>query len=181
MNRYIVCGIEINTDFEFLYYNSETSFNDISPINAKIKFVFKRDKFAKNTSRNDMIIDDDDGFLIYYFRKGYYKIDKTGSVIVAYFYDEKDVILTFSNLPLSLIALIHGAIPLHCNSVLNSQGNIVLILGDKGIGKSTLSYFLHQKGLHLFSDDITIVWPDVNDIVVFNGFNTVKMEKNSGQ
>ena len=178
MNRYIVCGIEINTEFEFLYYNiQQTLFNDINPIRAKIEFIFKRNNSAVNISRNDIVINQE-GFILYYSQKGYYHIDKTGSIIVAYFYDEKDVILTFSNLPLSLIALIHGAIPLHCNSFLDAQGNISLILGDKGTGKSTLSYYLHKKGLQLFSDDITIVWPYVNDIIIFNGLNTVKLEKN---
>ena len=181
MNRYIVCGIEINTDFEFFYYNmQQTSFNDINPIRAKIDFVFKKNDLAINISRND-VISNQEGFFLYYSQKGYYHIDIAGSIIVAYFYDEKDVILTFSNLPLSLIALIHGAIPLHCNSILDAQGDVSLILGDKGAGKSTLSYYLQKKGLQLFSDDITIVWPYANDIIIFNGFNTVKIEKEMRQ
>lgn len=177
MNRYIVCGIEINTEFEFLYYNiQETRFHDINPIRTKIEFVFKRNNLAINISRNDIVINQE-GFFLYYSQKGYYHIDKTGSIIVAYFHDEKDVLLTFSNLPLSLIALIHGAIPLHCNSILDTQGNVSIILGDKGTGKSTLSYYLQKKGLQLFSDDITIVWPYADDIIIFNGFNIVKIEK----
>lgn len=181
MYRYIVCGIEINTDFVFPYYNTQRiSFNNVNSIKAKIDFLFQKNTSVLNLSRNDVVINQD-GFLLFYSQKGYYYVDVTGSKVIAYFSNENDVLLTFSNLPLSLIALIHGAIPLHCNSLLDTQGNVSLILGDKGVGKSTLSYFLHKKGLKLFSDDVTIVWPEFEKIIIFNGFNTIKMEREMKQ
>ena len=170
-------GIEIITDFKFPYYVDYSNKINTPTVKASLNLYYNKIGVSKDL-RQDKIIISDDGYSIWFYEKGYYWIDKSGTTVYANFYDKDDILLTFSNLPLSLISLIYGAIPLHCNSILNSNGEVCLLLGEKGIGKSTLSYYLYKKGVTVFSDDVTIVWPHNNGISLYNGLNTLKMVPN---
>lgn len=67
-----------------------------------------------------------------------------------------------------------GMVVLHANAV-NINGNAVAFIGPQGIGKSTISIFLHNIGYGLISDDILCVnIGENNNPFVFSDFRMLK-------
>ena len=69
-------------------------------------------------------------------------------------------------------------IPLHCAALID-KGELVLILGDSGAGKSTTMACLMQKGLQPFSDDVCVPFqdPETGRISFFSSYPMMKFWK----
>lgn len=70
------------------------------------------------------------------------------------------------------------AIPLHCSAILD-KGELVLVFGTSGAGKSTTLASLLQKGYKAFSDDVCVpVFHDAsNEIRLFSSYPMMKFWK----
>lgn len=79
-------------------------------------------------------------------------------------------------LPLTLILIYNGYVPLHCSAVEN-KGNIFLFMADKGIGKSTLALYL-SKYINIFTDDQLFVLGTDNKLF-FKPSNIMKLTHDS--
>ena len=69
-------------------------------------------------------------------------------------------------------------IPLHCSAILD-KGELVLVFGASGAGKSTTLALLLQKGYKPFSDDVCVPVFDVatNEISLFSSYPMMKFWK----
>ena len=67
-------------------------------------------------------------------------------------------------------------IPLHCSAILD-KGELVLIFGASGAGKSTTMASLLQKGYKVFSDDVCVPVFDAasNEICLFSSYPMMKL------
>lgn len=83
---------------------------------------------------------------------------------------------TIYALPLTLILIYNGYVPLHCSAVENN-GNIFLFMADKGIGKSTLALYL-SKYINIFTDDQLFVLGTDNKLF-FKPSNIMKLTHDS--
>jgi len=67
-----------------------------------------------------------------------------------------------------------GVVPLHC-ACLERNGIGLLIAGDSGVGKSTLTAALTQRGLTLISDDWTYFSKQQSTLVAHGLFSPIKL------
>jgi HPr Serine kinase C-terminal domain len=67
-----------------------------------------------------------------------------------------------------------GVVPLHC-ACLERNGRGLLIAGDSGVGKSTLTAALTQRGLALISDDWTYFSKEQSTLVAHGLFSPIKL------
>jgi hypothetical protein len=67
-----------------------------------------------------------------------------------------------------------GVVPLHC-ACLERNGNGLLIAGDSGVGKSTLTAALTKRGLALISDDWTYFSKEQSTLVAHGLFSPIKL------
>ena len=67
-----------------------------------------------------------------------------------------------------------GVVPLHC-ACLEKNGNGLLISGDSGVGKSTLTAALTQRGFALLSDDWTYFSKEESALVAHGLFSPIKL------
>ena len=67
-----------------------------------------------------------------------------------------------------------GVVPLHC-ACLERNGSGLLIAGDSGVGKSTLTAALTQRGLTLISDDWTYFSKEQFTLVAHGLFSPIKL------
>lgn len=88
--------------------------------------------------------------------------------------DESFIRTIIFGIGLAILLYQRGMLVLHANAV-SIGGKAVAFIGPPGIGKSTTSIFLHNKGHNLLSDDILAIKVTENDNpLVFPGFNTLK-------
>lgn len=91
------------------------------------------------------------------------------------FLDENFVRIIILDIAIPILLIKKHMLMLHANAV-NMGGNGVLFLGPTGIGKSTISIFLHKNGYNLLSDDISGIKLDKkNEPTIFSGFSTIKL------
>jgi len=67
------------------------------------------------------------------------------------------------------------SIIVHANVIYNDE-SILILIGDSGTGKTTISYNLNNKGYSLFSDDILLI--DVDSSKLYPGPKRPKINKN---
>ena len=67
-----------------------------------------------------------------------------------------------------------GVVPLHC-ACLEQNGRGLLIAGDSGVGKSTLTAALAQRGFALISDDWTYFSREQSTVVAHGLFSPIKL------
>ena len=69
-------------------------------------------------------------------------------------------------------------IPIHCAALID-KGQLVLVLGDSGAGKSTTMASLVQKGLKPFSDDVCVPFqdPETGRVSLFSSYPMMKFWK----
>jgi len=83
--------------------------------------------------------------------------------------------LLFLGYVLPILLHLKGRLVLHANAVTMNDGAVVL-LGNSGVGKSTISLALHKKGYYLLSDDVlSIKVNGENYQTVYPGFPRIKL------
>lgn len=106
---------------------------------------------------------------------GYYKIDTNDRKITGYFKDES-LFMTFLFSYAIPCVICNSAVVLHASVVKPFDDNAVAFIGDKGAGKTTLSYALSKrKGYTLLADDGIAVCKSMGKFVGYCGNNTVKV------
>ena len=76
-------------------------------------------------------------------------------------------------------ALLHqrGLVPFHGSTLKGEDGTSFMVCGRSGIGKSTLTAHLVQKGYALLSDDVSVVRPEEGRVMVKPSFPFIKLWK----
>lgn len=99
----------------------------------------------------DMICVNNDFYRLYIPSIGLYDIQS--DKIVCHVLNYNCLISTLFNLPFSVLLLLRGEMLIHACALSFALG-VILICGQKGVGKSTLSSALMQSGkFHFFADD----------------------------
>ncbi len=93
--------------------------------------------------------------------------------------DDDDVRLFLLGSVLGAVLHCRGVTPLHGNGFVH-EGEAVLVLGNTGVGKSTLAAALAKKGYTLLADDVCAVDTDSDGrSIVFPGVPHVKLWKDA--
>jgi hypothetical protein len=73
-------------------------------------------------------------------------------------------------------ALLHqrGTLAIHASAVLTSRG-AVLICGPSGSGKSTLAAALRQRGFQVLADEVSVIDPDGDPLLVHPGSTSLRV------
>lgn len=64
---------------------------------------------------------------------------------------------------MALLVLQQGKLPIHCSALEAPEGGAVLIAGESGVGKSTLTAGLLERGYRFLADDLAVVDPSPED------------------
>ena len=75
---------------------------------------------------------------------------------------------------IGILGITVGVVPLHC-ACLEQNGNGLLISGDSGVGKSTLTAALMQRGFAFISDDWTYFSKEQSALVAHGLFSPIKL------
>ena len=78
---------------------------------------------------------------------------------------------------MAMIAMQRGQLAIHCSAVANAQG-AVLIAGESGAGKSTVTTMLLEQGYELMADDMAVVEPETDRTYVYPAFPYQKLCRN---
>lgn len=165
---YRYCGLVIDSDITFPFFK-ETSEQPLIKIVVKKNYTFYNQMPA--------VFLDDGKIIVNFGEDGYYVIEK--NKIVCHFIDEKIIRATICNLPIAIIALLNNLLPIHCASVITKNCNkVVLFLGKKGAGKSTLAFNLNKyMSYHIYGDDVVSA-NSIDDVIYINhGTSSIKLCK----
>lgn len=78
---------------------------------------------------------------------------------------------------MAMIAMQRGQLAIHCSAVADAQG-AVLIAGESGAGKSTVTTMLLEQGYELMADDMAVVEPGTDRTYVYPAFPYQKLCRN---
>lgn len=146
VNRYKMFGFTLVThiDFPMLQYAEESSENvDIKLSNFPYE---QKSEYDAGDDTNYFIVDF--GINLLYFIP---KSDNPSNEILVFSDENEKIRSSFLNIPVSLFLLRYNGLMLHV-SCIEQNGDIFGFCGEKGTGKSTLSFLL-SKTYNLFSDD----------------------------
>jgi hypothetical protein len=76
--------------------------------------------------------------------------------------DEKSIRLFLLSNAMAAVLHQRNLIPLHASAIFHGDG-VVLFCGPSGVGKSTIVTALQAKGYKVFSDDVCVLKPSVNN------------------
>lgn len=78
---------------------------------------------------------------------------------------------------MAMIAMQRGQLAIHCSAVADERG-AVLIAGESGAGKSTITTMLLEQGYELMADDMAVVEPRTDRTFVYPAFPYQKLCRN---
>lgn len=81
---------------------------------------------------------------------------------------------------LAATALLRGLLPFHAGCAVRDT-KAFAFAGPSGIGKSTLAAYLGRRGWQIFSDDMTVVHPDVSGSFIFPGLRRMKLWRDTAE
>ncbi len=184
MNKYTLYGLVIETDIEISHLlkandNSKSVDVVIKQGNCKDEVVEYLKKAGAYEKRYEIGLK----YSCFYNKAGYYVI-KDGNSIV---YETKEGytpqmlspwILGFA---ISMILLERNTLAIHCSAVCEkgdgSDGDVILISGHSGAGKSSLTKKLLENGFKLMADDVAAVRCD-DEVKVYSAFPYQKLCRN---
>lgn len=173
---YRVHGLNINSQIRLPGILSKKSKSDVNIYIDSIGSIPDGNLCEYNLKDNFRLIDDQNITYILWKNKEICSISSDEIIINNKL---KNVNGSFSEaivLPIAIPVLLRkrGMLVLHANAV-NMNGNSVIFIGSKGVGKSTISIALHKKGYNLLSDDISTVHFSGDSLLVSSGFPTLKL------
>lgn len=78
---------------------------------------------------------------------------------------------------MSMLAMQRGMTAIHCSAA-EKNGIAVLIAGESGAGKSTVTSYFLKKGYHLMADDCAVLEPTDDGVLVWPAFPYTKACRN---
>lgn len=81
------------------------------------------------------------------------------------------------NFVLSFIAVKYNRIPFHACAVADSNNSAIMILGQSGIGKSTLLFNLLRFGYKYVSEEICFAYADASSSRAFSGNKVIRLNE----
>ena len=167
--KYTYCGITFksNIKFPFFYESGKEEFD------YEI-YYSETDFMSHYEAAKDTFAVQDQTYYLYFKDKGFYEITK--EKMVCHFSDIQYMYATICNLPFSVIALLKKAVPFHASSIVIRDKGAIIFLGDKGIGKTTISSLLDDSGLcNAYGDDMVTCVNSFSRIMVNRGSKFMKV------
>ena len=166
---YRYCGITFSSNILFPFFFEDTENKPC--VDLHYESISEDDILAFNGYCNNQ-------YILSFEKRGYYII--TLNSIQCFFCDKTYLYATICNLPFAIVAILSGLIPCHASSVY-FDNNAVLLLGDKGIGKTTLACLLDQNDLgNVFCDDVSSIFKSESKLYVNRGCRLMKVHNNTG-
>lgn len=168
MNEYYAYGCKIISNIALMNVNTlKGEFHNVIFVEFIKDDHFSGDVFQINKNGGKIYIS------LWGF--GYYKIDTENRKIMGYFKDES-LFMTFLFSYAIPCVICNSAVVLHSSVIKTLNDNAVAFVGDKGAGKTTLSYALCQKkGYTLLADDGIAVYNSMGNFFGYCGNNSVKV------
>ncbi|MCG6941456.1 MAG: hypothetical protein LJE69_09415 [Thiohalocapsa sp.] len=107
---------------------------------------------------------------------GHYRILRGSRILVDPCPDARHGDVRVWLLALGLAVAVHqrGLLPLHVSAVAIGSGAYAFC-GESGAGKSTLAAALHRRGLPVLTDDVGLVVPEAQQVLLHPGFPRIKL------
>jgi len=163
---YNYCGIVFNSNIEFPFFYEDhinspdfeiTYTNHTEPHDASFQFFFNNRAYI--LSFGDL---------------GYYEISKNH--MVCHFKDVAYMYATICNLPFAVIAVLRGLLPCHASSLVSKENTAVLIVGEKGAGKTTFACLADTYDwCQIYGDDMVTLHKTYNQLQVNRGSKLMKV------
>jgi len=167
---YKYCGLIVKSDLNFPFFVKSDKKPNIEIVQNP-NFIILKDMPAVFLC---------DGKIIANFGEyGFYSIKK--NKIECNFRDEKFIAATICNVPMAIIALLNGLLPIHSSAIVTNESfKAVLFIAKKGTGKSTLIYNLNRY-LHydILGDDMVSANLDSGKIYINRGTSMIKLCKDT--
>lgn len=157
-----------SSEFELQNYDLtiRVGFFEKIPLNSHEYIIFDNFKIVMASNQIN----------VYWKDKILFAIINDNEIILNKLTGLSDDFLSLTILGFAVPILLHrrGMLVLHANAI-EINGEAIIFLGQKGVGKSTTSLALCKKGYNLISDDVLMV--QVGDSIsnVFSGFNIIKI------
>lgn len=159
--------LKLNTTDKFSYYYSiyglniksntmismaeVTTFNE--DIDIFIELSYSETLCLGSHDKAELVHDGNDTYSFFIPDVAVYFIKSNSIVCIAK--DYKSFISTLFNIPFSVLLLLRGEILVHACALLSEKG-LILLSGDKGVGKSTISAILSKSNEFDFYADDTV-------------------------
>ena len=116
----------------------------------------------------------DHEYILNFGKYGYYEISKNH--IVFHFKDIAYMYATICNLPFAIVSILRGMIPCHSSSIKLSENKVVLFLGEKGTGKTTIACLTDNYDLGtVYGDDMVTICKIDDHLEVNRGSKMMKV------
>ena len=153
----------------------ELDSHKVNKVDVNISFSNMTDDIKKEID-NGRVRNYERGYIWFNIRDiGIYKIENGENITIECYGDIKldDIKLYLLGSCLGIVLLEKDKLPIHGGSInINNKG--IILMGNKGAGKSTLTSALRLKGYNLISDDISVV-EKCNGYIIKSGYPRQKL------
>lgn len=177
MYYYTAYGLNINSSIPLIGQQSKGTGLNVKIIKGKLNKLFLDNCTEFKISENLKLIKRFDSESLFWQNIEICRIINENKIVINSSSSLKEDFIRIILLDIAIPLLLtkKKMLMLHAN-VVNLKGNGVAFLGPSGVGKSTTSILLDQKGYKLISDDISCIRINKKkDPTVFSGFSTIKL------
>lgn len=183
MYKYLGFGLHIFSEIEFPELFVSISDTDIADLTIKIGDV-PASRDGKTLKDNDVpyIINEEELIFSVKDIATYYAAYGREIIIDLHPNNQEMRSVRLFLLATAIVAILlqRGLLPLHASAIIE-DGELVLICGRSGAGKSTTLTGLRKQGYKIFSDDITVLqkYPDTNIVTGAASYPMIKLWEDS--
>ena len=170
--RYDLFGFILETQLEFPILQITQKQNSDNIIKLSVLPYEKNSEHDLNDNKNNFVINF--GINLIYIVP---KPENPCNDITVFSDEEEKVRSSFLNIPMSLFLLRYKGFLLHI-SCIEKSGILIGFCGEKGVGKSTITFLL-SKYYNLFSNDALYVQSEVNNIVGYRTNSFIRVAQNT--
>ncbi len=177
--KYTLYGLTIESEVE-LFQLMKADENSTADVTIRLGSV--ADEVLKYLEENDALSCQYKIGFEYscFFNKGGYYVIRDGKEIIFEMNDGYEISLVSSwilGFCMSMLLLQRQTLAVHCSAVTDGK-RAILISGEPGAGKSTLTRRFLEKGYKLMADDVAAVTIEGDNAVVYPGFPYQKLVRN---